>query len=362
MRPKRSTEITTLDVLLLLLAGTVGYVLVKLDVFAPSLADQLAKVQSADGSWWLGKSFQGMPISLARPAGGDRVDDLGYGVCERFGGKLDPFASTRCGYPVLLQVRKRKYDVSLDELPTQLDGTCARTTVRGAPVVVGQQGAILYTGDLAIAVLGRPEDVGRALAVVRPVDGAGRFAKPSIGVAALSNCTRLKEPFRPLASRLATLRASPGRPLAWVGDWYAGGHLTTASSVGKAAVLGYASCGRESDLGACLETLSLSSDAADAAQVRATLRGATCRTFHVGGAPGVAWTKDLAGESGGGVIVFTGDSTISLANDITLESIPITRLVEVARLVRPLPPATSLPAPRYATAKLLAGCASRAPA
>ncbi len=362
MRPKRSTVITFGVVVLLLLAGTVGYVLLKLDVFAPSLSAQLQKVEGASGSWWLGKSFAGMPVSFARPAGGDRVDDLGYGACQRFGGKLDPFATTRCGYPVLLQVRKRTYDLSLDELPTMLDGSSARTTVRGAPVVVGQQGAILYTGDLAIAVLGRPEDVGRALALVRPVNGDRELPRPSVGTDALSNCTRLAQPFRPLQSRLATLRRSPGRPLAWVGNWYAGGRLTTATSVGKTAVLGYASCGRESDLGACLETLSLSSDQADLSNVRDTLHGATCRTFHVGAAPGVAWTKDLAGETGAGVIVFTGDSTISLANDITLESIPMSRLVKVAKLVRPLPPATALPVPQYGVPKLLAGCASRAPA
>jgi hypothetical protein len=81
----------------------------------------------------------------------------------------------------------------------------------------------------------------------------------------------------------------------------------------------------------------------------------------VGGAPGVAWTKDLAGETGGGVVVFTGPAMLTLANDITLEKIPISRLEAVARLVRPLPPTTALPKPRYPTAPLLAGCAEQAP-
>jgi hypothetical protein len=362
MRPKRSTVISILVVLLLALAGTVAYVVIKLDVFAPSLSEQVSKVEQSDDAWWLGKTFDGKAITLADPHGGDRVDDLGYGPCEHFGSKLDPFSSTRCGYPLVLQVRKRRYAISLDELPKQLDGTCAKTTVRGAPVVVGQEGSILFTGDLAIAVLGRPEEVGRALARVRPVNGAAAFATPDPAVDALSNCTRLAHPFAPLSARIAALRKDPGMPLAWVGEWYAGGRLTTADRTGKTAVLAYASCGKGSDLGSCLETVSISSEPADTARLRGDLAGATCKTFTTADAAGVAWTKDLSGETGGGVILFTGDAAISLANDITLESIPMSRFVAVAKLVRPLPPATTLPKPTYDTRRILAACATRDPA
>ena len=135
--PKRSTIISALVVVLLAIVGTVAYVVIKLGVFDPSLSEQIATIEKADGSWWLGKQFEGLPITLANPASGDRVDDIGYGKCQRFGSKLSPFASTRCGYPLLLQVNKRRYDLSLDDVPTRLDGTCARTTIRGAPVVVG---------------------------------------------------------------------------------------------------------------------------------------------------------------------------------------------------------------------------------
>ena len=361
MRPKRSTVLSFLVVLLLAAAGTVAYVVVKLDVFAPSLSEQISKVEQAQGSWWLGTAFERLPLTLASPAGGRRVDDLGYGTCQRFGGKLDPFATTRCGYPLLLQVRTRTYSLSLDEVPKRLDGTCWRTTVRGAPVVVGPNGAILYTGNLAIAVLGRADQVGRALAAVRRVGGTKGFTRPDPDVLALSNCTRVAHPFTPLPSRLDALRQAPGFPLTWVGQWYAGGRLTSGERTGNTAVLSYTSCGRESDLGSCLETLSLSSQPAEPASLRETLKGATCRTFSVGAAPGVAWTKDLAGETGAGVIVFTGPAMITLANDITLEKIPISRLEAVARLVKPLPPAKALPKPDYPTARLLAGCATRAP-
>ena len=211
--PKRSTVIVWVVVLLLALAGTVAYVLIKLEVFAPSLSEQVSSIQKEDGSWWLGTTFKGLPIAMAQPAGGDRVNDIGYGACERFGSKLDPFASTRCGYPLILQVRKRRYDISLDELPKQLDGNCARTTIRGAPVVVAPGGAILYTANLAIAALGRPDQVGRALAHVRPINGAATFRPPSPGVDALDNCIKIAHPFTPLARRLAALQKQPGLPL-----------------------------------------------------------------------------------------------------------------------------------------------------
>ena len=359
--PKRNTVVSAIAVVLLALAGTVAYVVVKLGVFTPSLSEQVAQVQKANGSWWLGRSFEGLPITHAEPGAGDRVDDLGYGACERFGGKLDPFTSTRCGYPLWLQVRTRRYALSSDEFPRRLDGSCATTTVRGAPVVVGPGGAVLYTGELAIAALGQPDQVGRALAQIRPVDGRARMTPPSLGVEALTNCIRVARPFASLEDRTAALRRNPGLPLVWVGPWYAGGRLTSAERTGKTAVLSYASCGRGSELGSCLETISISSEPADGRRLRATLSGATCRTFTAAGASGVAWTKDLAGETAGGVLIFTGDAAISLANDITLEMIPISRLEAVAQLVRPLPPDTQLPPPRYHTQRLLAACGERAP-
>lgn len=361
MRPKRSTVIAAIVIALLALAGTVAYVLVKLDPLAPSLSEQITKVRQAQGSWWLGPTFEGLPITLAHPAGGDRVDDLGYGTCRRFGGKLDPFVSTRCGYPLVLQVRKRRYDLSIGLVPRQLDGTCSRTTVRGMPVAVGQGGSILYTGDLAIAVLGRPEDVGRALELVRPVGGKARLTPPSPRVDALSQCEPAARPFASLDNRIARLRRNPGLPLAWVGEWYAGGRLTTAGRTGSTAVLSYTSCGRGSDLGSCLETMSISSEPILPSAVRDTVSDATCHTFAVGDAAGVAWTKDIPGETGGGVILFTGGAMISLGTELALQSVPMSRFEAIARLTRPLPPARRLPPPRYAAGRLLSGCAQRAP-
>ena len=229
--PKRSTVITWIVVLLLALAGTVAYVLIKLDVFAPSLSEQMSSIQKADGSWWLGTTFEGLPITMAEPASGDRVNDIGYGACERFGSKLDPFTSTRCGYPFILQVRKRRYDIALDELPKQLDGNCGKTTIRGAPVVVAPGGAILYTDNLAIAALGRPEQVGRALALVRPVNGAARFK------AALTGRGRARQLHRDRASVCA---ARPTHRRAPEAAW-------SAARLGWRVVCGWALDGRRAD-------------------------------------------------------------------------------------------------------------------
>ena len=82
--------ISTIVVLVLALVGTIVYSLIKLEVFAPSLAEQVAKVEENPDGWWLGPKFEGQPITHAEPAGGTRVNDLGYGTCQRFGNKLDP--------------------------------------------------------------------------------------------------------------------------------------------------------------------------------------------------------------------------------------------------------------------------------
>ena len=359
--PKRSTVITWIVVLLLALIGTTVYVVIKLEIFAPSLSEQVAKVEQNDRTWWLGRTFEGLPITRAAPAAGNRINDLGYGACRRFGGKLDPFTSTRCGYPLWVQVRKRRYTLSFDEIPHQVDGTCARAAVQGAPVVVGANGSVLYTGELAIAVSGRPDQVGRALAALRPPRGEARFERPSPAIDTLANCSRPDHPFASLGPRIAALRRGTGLPLAWVGPWYAGGQLTSAGQAGAAAVLTYTSCGRASDLGRCLETMSISSEPLDRGTVLSTLEGATCRTFRASNAVGVAWTKDLAGETGVGVILFTDRAMVSLANDIQLEKIPLSQVEAVSRLVRPVPPARGLPAPAYPTKPLLAACAETSP-
>jgi len=89
--------------------------------------------------------------------------------------------------------------------------------------VVGPDGSILYTGNLAIAVLGRPEQVGRALDRLGPVSGRARFTPPNPDVLALSNCTRMARPFTLPPVGIGALRRTPGLPLAWVGEWYDGG-------------------------------------------------------------------------------------------------------------------------------------------
>ena len=67
----------------------------------------------------------------------------------------------------------------------------------------------------------------------------------------------------------------------------------------------------------------------------------------------------MSGETGGGVIVLTGNAAIQLRRRHPLEAIPISRFEAVARLVRPLPPETRLPARRFDTRPLLAACGER---
>ena len=62
--PKRSTVITTIVVVVLALAGAVAYVVVAAGVFDPSVSEQIDSVEKAQGSWWLGKQFDGLPEEI----------------------------------------------------------------------------------------------------------------------------------------------------------------------------------------------------------------------------------------------------------------------------------------------------------
>ena len=169
----------------------------------------------------------------------------------------------------------------------------------------------------------------------------------------------MTHPFTPLATRIASLRNDPGLPLVWVGPWYAGGRLTGAEKTGKTAVLTYTSCGSGSHLGSCLETISLSSElVTDPRLIHSTLAGATCRTFTVAGAPGVAWTKDLAGETAAGVYVFTGKAGSPSPTTSRSRRSRSRGSRAVSKLVRPLPPAKRLP-PRRLRHALAARCLRR---
>ena len=69
------------------------------------------------------------------------------------------------------------------------------------------------------------------------------------------------------------------------------------------------------------------------------------------------WDASGRGASAAGVIVFTDHATISLANQLNLYPIDKKGLRRVTQALRPVAPATRLPAPTYDVQALLRHCA-----
>jgi hypothetical protein len=353
----------TVTAIVLTLAVLTGIVLFwtasRLGVFDASMSSDLKTVQHASGgpAWWLGRSFAGLQLTKVVPAGGTRVADFGYGSCHRHGSRLDPFTAPRCGYPLWIEVTNRQYSLSSDDVPKQLDGTCARIRVHGAPAAVGTDGVVVYSGDQQIAVLGPPDLVGRALAALGPVQGSASLRPPTLDVSPLADCVPAKSSFASVNARLAGLSAKLHVPIVSAGTWFNDGQRINAEADGAALVLEYASCGTGTTNGDCGEVLSISSEPFSGGAIASELQGADCTRTTVAGVPAVIWSANSAGASTAGVIVFTDHSTISLANQLNLYPIDQKGLQRVAQALRPVAPATSLPAPGYDVSPLLAHCA-----
>ncbi len=331
----------------------------RLGVFDASMSSNLKKVEHAQGApaWWLGRSFAGMKLTRVVAAGGDRVAAFGYGSCHSHGSRLDPFKAPRCGYPLWIAVTERKYSLTSDDVPKLLDGTCARIRVHGVPAAVGTDGVIIYSGDQQLTVLGPPDLVGRALAALRPANGKASLRPPTLGVSPLDDCNAAKSPFEPVGSRLARLTSRLHLPALAAGQWFDDGQRINAEAAGSVLVLEYSSCGAGARNGDCGEVLSISSEPFDAGPVAADLAGANCEQTTVAGVPAVIWDANSRGASAAGVIVFTDHATISLANQLNLYPIDRRGLRRVVQALRPVAPATKLPAPTYDVQALLRHCA-----
>jgi len=331
----------------------------RLGVFAPSMSSSLKKVERSQGepAWWVGRSFAGLRLTRVMTAGGDRVAAFGYGACHRHGSRLDPFTAPRCGYPLWIAATARKYSLTSDDVPKLLDGTCAKIRVRGAPAAVGTDGVVVYTGDQQLTVVGPPDLVGRALAALRPANGSASFRPPTLDVSPLDDCNKAKLPFQSIASRLARLSSTLRLPTLGVGQWFDDGQRINAEAAGSVLVLEYSSCGSGTTNADCGEVLSISSEPFGAAPVAADLTGANCERTTVAGVPAVIWDANSRGASAAGVLVFTDHATISLANQLNLYPIDRKGLRRVTEALRPVAPATTLPAPTYDVQALLRHCA-----
>ncbi len=357
---KRHPTVTTFLLVVLIVAGiAVGWTVSRLGVFDASMSSNLKKVEHSTGApaWWVGTSFGGLKLTRVSPASGQLVADFGYGTCHRHGSRLDPFNAPRCGYPLWISVVNQQYSLSSDDIPKLLDGTCARIKVRGVPTAAGTDGVVIYSGDQTISVLGPPDLVGRALASLRSVRPGASLRKPTLDVSALSTCAPATAPFQPVASRLSRLATQLRLPTLSAGTWFDDGQKINAEAAGSALVLEYASCGTGTANGDCGEVLSISSEPLDAGAVADNLAGADCEQTTVAGVPAVIWNANSRGASAAGVIVFTDRATISLANQLNLYPVSVKSLHRVTESLRPVAPATKLPAPTYDVHALLRHCA-----
>jgi len=357
---KRHPTVSTIVlVVAVVLAIAGGWTSSRLGLFDASMSSNLKSVEHAKGepAWWVGPSFAGLKLTRVSPAGGDRVADFGYGSCHRHGSRLDPFNAPRCGYPLWISVVNQQYALSSDDIPKLLDGTCARTDVRGIPAAAGTDGVVIYSGDQTISVLGPPDLVGRALATLHSVRPGASLRKPTLDVSSLSNCVPANAPFRPVSTRLARLSSQLRLPVLSVGSWFDDGQKINAEAAGSALVLEYASCGTGAAHGDCGEVLSISSEPYNPGSIGDNLAGADCEQTTVAGVPAVIWNANSRGASASGVMVFTDHATISLANQLNLYPVSAKSLRRVTQSLRPVAPATKLPAPTYDVQALLRHCA-----
>jgi hypothetical protein len=332
-------------------------------VFAPSVHDRVKSAAKGPlRGWYLGDRFAGLDLTGGAGGKARRIAAFGYGRCRRVGSRWDPFSASTCGYPLLVQTWRldEGTQLSTDFVPTLADGTCAWTTVRGVPAAVSQDGLVLYTGSEAIGVLGPPELVGRAVRALRPAGGAVPAVLPPPRTqphATLAQCARARAPFEPLATRVSRLLRTSGLPLVGAGGWFEDGQLTNAEETGKAVSLDYESCRLDADLGNCANVLSVTVEPVNLPVVASDLRGATCRRFTLGGAPGVTWNNQTAdGGDAAGLYVFTGGADVATARDFTLEHVGAGKLDRAVTALRPLESHT-LPKPTYDAARLLRLCA-----
>ncbi len=357
---KRHPTITTFLLVVVIVVGIgAGWTASRLGVFDASMSSNLKKVEHSTGppAWWVGPSFAGLKLTRVSAASGQRVADFGYGTCHQHGSRLDPFNAPRCGYPLWISVVNQQYSLSSDDIPKLLDGSCARIKVRGVPAAAGTDGVVIYSGAQTISVLGPPDLVGRALTALRSVRPGAALRKPTLDVSALSTCVPATSPFRSVSSRLSQLSSKLHLPVLTAGSWFDDGQRINAESAGSALVLEYSSCGSGTENGDCGEVLSISSEPLDAGAVADNLAGADCEQTTVAGVPAVIWNANSRGASAAGVIVFTDHATISLANQLNLYPISQKSLRAVTQSLRPVAPATKLPAPTYDVQKLLAHCA-----
>jgi hypothetical protein len=267
------------------------------------LADELERVKrsSMGPVYWLGSSFEGLPLTDVEEGPGGPF--FVYGECkgEQSG---DSF---RCTGP---QVRVyHEPIVSPDRYPDHF--SCTRMRIRGVPAAQFS-GFQIYTGELLIKVDAPTRaQVHRAAAALRTIDGSGgpgaSLPPPLIDIdTALKRCA-----LDSLDAKFAELREHARMPLLWAGRRFEELRLFRVEGDGRRfARFMYGGCETPEVAGSCWPTLTIEVtplvDDRPAAWRLARTGARRCDRLHIRGAEAAYLPYAHV------LYVFTGPVTVAL--------------------------------------------------
>jgi hypothetical protein len=236
------------------------------------LAEKLERIQreSEAGIYWLGPSFEGLPLThaegahpeLARGTSTERARGVPgpppspgpgaffvYGECN---GEGDG-ENYHCTGP---QVQLQHWPIaSPSRYPDHF--SCTRTTIRGVPAAQFS-GFEIYVGQSIIRIHAPSQaQVRRAAAALRPLDGSAGpgepLPPPAIDVdEALERCA-----LDSLDAKLKELRGNAQIPLLWTGRRFEGLPLFRAEGNGRLARFMYGGCKTPEVAGSCWPALTI---------------------------------------------------------------------------------------------------------
>jgi hypothetical protein len=211
--------------------------------------------------YWLGASFEGLPLTHAegaqppatlgptltrserpRPPATARGPFLVYGECEGEGSG----DSYHCTAP---QIQVQHWPLASPSRYPR-DHSCTRTTIRGVPAAQFDHLEI-YVGGTLLAISAPRDQARRAAAALRRLDGSASppepLPPPALDLsAALRRCA-----LDSLDAKLDELRARAQIPLAWAGRRVDGQTLFRAEGDGRWARFFYGGCKTPEVAGSC---------------------------------------------------------------------------------------------------------------
>lgn len=266
--------------------------------------------------YWLGRSFEGLPLTraesappavpgptltrserpLPRPAPA-RSTLLVYGHCNGEG----EGDSYHCAGP---QLQLQQWPLASPSRYPR-GHSCTRTTIRGVPAAQFDHLEV-YVGRTLLTISAPRAQARRAAAALRQLDGGAAppqpLPQPALDLsAALRRCA-----LDSLDAKLEELREHARIPLLWAGRRVEGRPLFRAEGDGTWARFAYGHCDAPEVAGSCWPAVTVEVEPSSERRPARWARGMPCRRTTVRGAPAAT----MPGASA--VFVFTGAVTVHL--------------------------------------------------